>query len=164
VLIGEHGVLDGAHAGLVVVDMSTIDPIATRVAVRPTEGSGLHLARRSGQRAGRGGDRGTLSIMVAGPADAFERVRPILETMGRTIVRVGEAGAGQVAKACNQLFVGANIQADAFGHGGAGGSMHGAWPGQTVGFSYAMNRMHDGSSADVRAQELLIALYRSVMR
>ena len=62
-----------------------------------------------------GGERGareaSLSIMVGGSSEAFETVRPILDTLGRTVARIGDSGAGQIAKACNQLVVGSNIEA-----------------------------------------------------
>jgi 2-hydroxy-3-oxopropionate reductase len=111
VLLGEGGVVSGIAQGSVVIDMSTIDPLA---------------ARRFGERVSEhgasfidapvsGGERGaidrSLSIMVGGETDVIDRVMPILSAMGRTVVRVGPVGAGQVAKACNQLIVGATIQA-----------------------------------------------------
>jgi 2-hydroxy-3-oxopropionate reductase len=58
-----------------------------------------------------GAREGKLSIMVGGPVDAFDRARPLLEVMGKTIVRLGEAGAGQTAKACNQILVAVTIEA-----------------------------------------------------
>lgn len=111
VFIGPKGILEGAHPDLVVVDMSTIDPTTTRELHDRMKEHGVISLDAPVSGGQKGANERTLSIMVGGPADAFERVRPILAAMGRTIVRVGEAGAGQVAKACNQLVVGANIQA-----------------------------------------------------
>ena len=111
VLLGDGGVAGGIRPGSLVIDMSTIRPLASR-----------RLAEAFGERQVAmldapvsGGERGaieaSLSIMVGGPADAFERARPILEALGSSLVHVGPAGAGQVAKACNQLVVAATIEA-----------------------------------------------------
>ncbi|MGH2945639.1 MAG: 2-hydroxy-3-oxopropionate reductase [Solirubrobacteraceae bacterium] len=108
---GEDGVLAGAVPGSLIVDMSTISPVVTR-----------ELARRAAEnRVGyvdapvSGGDVGareaTLSIMAGGGEQEFERARPLLEAMGRTIVHVGPTGAGQVVKACNQIVVALTIEA-----------------------------------------------------
>jgi 2-hydroxy-3-oxopropionate reductase len=111
VFIGPGGIVEGAHPDLLVVDMSTIDPTTTRELHERLKEHGVVSLDAPVSGGQKGANERTLSIMVGGPADAFERARPILAAMGRTIVRVGEAGAGQVAKACNQLVVGANIQA-----------------------------------------------------
>jgi 2-hydroxy-3-oxopropionate reductase len=111
VLLGADGVADGAAEGSLVIDMSTIDPIATRsYAERFAEGGVSMLdAPVSGGQVGAEG--GTLSIMVGGPDDAFERALPVFEAMGSTIVHVGPAGAGQVTKACNQLVIASAVEA-----------------------------------------------------
>jgi 2-hydroxy-3-oxopropionate reductase len=111
VLFGERGVWDGIRAGSLVVDMSTIDPSAARrFAERLAERDVAMLdAPVSGGE--RGAIDGTLSIMVGGSEDAFARGLPILEVLGRSVTHIGGAGAGQVAKACNQLIVAATIQA-----------------------------------------------------
>ena len=109
VILGPGGIAEGASPGSVVVDMSTVSPAATRA-----------IAERLGERAiamldapVSGGEQGaidgTLSIMVGGDAEIFERVRPLFEVMGRNIVHVGPSGAGQVCKSCNQIVVGATI-------------------------------------------------------
>ena len=105
------GLLAGAHPGLVICAMGThlpaaMPPLAARCAELDTA---LLDAPVSGGEIG--ARAGSLSIMVGGEAAAFERARPILEAMGRTVVHVGPSGAGQVAKACNQLVVGATIAA-----------------------------------------------------
>jgi 2-hydroxy-3-oxopropionate reductase len=108
---GEGGLLEGARDGSLLVDMSTSSPVLAR-----------ELARRAGERGigmldapVSGGDvgaiEGTLSIMVGGSEDDFERARPIFETLGKTVARVGGAGAGQVAKAANQIVVALTIEA-----------------------------------------------------
>jgi 2-hydroxy-3-oxopropionate reductase len=111
VVLGADGVLEGAHDGLIVVVMGThrpsaMPPIAQALAER---GADLLDAPVSGGDIGAQG--GSLSIMVGGMAEVLERARPVLELLGRAITHVGPVGAGQVAKACNQLVVGANIQA-----------------------------------------------------
>lgn len=111
VLEGPSGVLAGAHEGLIVCAMGThlpaaMPPLAERCA---TIGATLLDAPVSGGEIG--ARDGTLSIMVGGDPAAFERARPVFEAMGRTVARIGGPGAGQLAKACNQLIVGATIAA-----------------------------------------------------
>ncbi len=111
VVLGPDGLAAGLRRGAVHVDMSTISPLtARRIAA--------HLAERGVEALDApvsGGEVGardaTLSIMVGGPAATLERARPPLERLGRSIVHIGAAGAGQVAKACNQLVVGVTIDA-----------------------------------------------------
>ena len=109
VTLGPDGVADGARAGHIHIDMSTIAPaaaqsIATRLAARGIVALDAPVS---------GGEPGaiaaTLTIMVGGEAEAFERVQPLLEAMGKSITRIGEAGAGQVAKACNQIITGVGV-------------------------------------------------------
>jgi 2-hydroxy-3-oxopropionate reductase len=112
VLFGDDdGVASGAAEGSLVIDMSTIDPIATRAFAERLAANGVAMldAPVSGGQAG--AEAGTLSIMVGGPEDAFERARPLFEAMGTTIVHVGPAGAGQVTKACNQLVIASAVEA-----------------------------------------------------
>ncbi len=111
VLFGERGVADGIRPGSLVIDMSTIRPTeASRFAGRLAAADVAMLdAPVSGGE--RGAIDGTLSIMVGGRDDAFRRALPILEVLGENVTHVGGSGAGQVAKACNQLIVGATIQA-----------------------------------------------------
>jgi 3-hydroxyisobutyrate dehydrogenase-like beta-hydroxyacid dehydrogenase len=111
VLCGEHGVADAAHPGLLCVDMSTIGPTAAR------EIAGRLAAREvamidapvtgSSPRA----EDGTLTIMCGGPAQEFERVRPLLDAMGKLIVHVGELGQGQMLKLINNTLGAANAAA-----------------------------------------------------
>jgi 2-hydroxy-3-oxopropionate reductase len=105
VVLGEAGVLAGTGPGALVVDMSTISPAASRkLAVRLAEHRvGMLDAPVSGGEAG--AVAGTLSIMVGGAVDAFARARPLLEVLGRNVVHIGGNGAGQVAKACNQVVI-----------------------------------------------------------
>jgi 2-hydroxy-3-oxopropionate reductase len=111
VLFGDDGVLAGVAPGALVIDMSTISPIATgRFASQLSEaGASMLDAPVSGGE--KGAIDGTLSIMVGGTQDAFDRAKPLFDVMGGNIVLVGDSGAGQIAKACNQLVVGGTIEA-----------------------------------------------------
>jgi 2-hydroxy-3-oxopropionate reductase len=109
VILGPEGVIEGAIPGAVLVDMSTISPAVTRTIAARLRERGLAMldAPVSGGEAG--AIAGTLSIMVGGAAEVFDRVRPLFAAMGRNIVHVGGSGAGQVCKSCNQIVVGATI-------------------------------------------------------
>lgn len=109
VLFGPGGVIEGVREGAVVVDMSTIAPSATRDMARRLAALGVAMLDAPVSGGEQGAIAGTLSIMVGGEAVVFERVRPLVEVLGTNIVHVGEAGAGQVCKACNQVVVGATI-------------------------------------------------------
>lgn len=111
VLLGGDGVIHGAAPGSLAVDMSTISPEATReFAARLAEKDITLLdAPVSGGEAG--AVEGALSIMAGGPKTAFERALPLLRVMGGHIVHIGGSGAGQVAKACNQILVAQTILA-----------------------------------------------------
>ena len=104
VIFGEGGISDGAGAGLIVVDNSTISPRATReFAARLREKQVDYLdAPVSGGDVG--ARQGTLAIMAGGDEAVFARCLPLLEVLGSKVVRVGSVGMGQTAKACNQLF------------------------------------------------------------
>lgn len=100
---------EGLHAGLVCVDMSTIAPIRAREIAASLAERGVVFLDCPVSGGEVGAINGTLTIMVGGDAAALERVRPVLLAMGKTITRIGESGAGQVAKACNQIAVGAGV-------------------------------------------------------
>lgn len=111
VVLGEHGIIEKARPGMVYVDNSTIKPaVARKIAHRLAEKGAQSLdAPVSGGDIG--ARDGTLTIMVGGPAEALERVRPILQALGKTITHVGESGTGQIAKAANQIMVAAQMVA-----------------------------------------------------
>ena len=112
VLLGEgDGLLAAAAPGSLVIDMSTIDPGRARSFASALDQKGIAMLDAPVSGGERGAIEGTLSVMVGGPTDAFERALPVLRALGSNIVHVGGAGAGQVAKACNQLVVGATIEA-----------------------------------------------------
>jgi 2-hydroxy-3-oxopropionate reductase len=111
VALGKDGIIEGAHAGLIFVDNSTIKPASARlIAGRLAELQVLSLdAPVSGGDIG--ARDGTLTIMVGGPAEALDKVMPVLQVIGKTITHVGESGAGQITKACNQIMVAAQMVA-----------------------------------------------------
>lgn len=111
VVAGKDGVLEGIKEGALIIDMSTISPVVARdLAGKAREGGASMLdAPVSGGDVG--AKDGTLSIMVGGRKEDFERARPLFEVMGKTFTHVGETGAGQVVKACNQIVVGLTIEA-----------------------------------------------------
>ena len=109
VILGPGGVSAGARSGAVVVDMSTISAAATRTIAERLRAQGVAMLDAPVSGGEVGAIDGTLSIMVGGEVPDFDRVRPLLEVMGRNIVHVGGSGAGQVCKSCNQIVVGATI-------------------------------------------------------
>mgnify|MGYP001593525079 FL=1 len=111
VILGEHGLVQGARAGSVVVDMSTISPAATRRFVEELKKRGADMLDAPVSGGEVGAINATLSIMVGGKPEVFARVQPLFAAMGKNIVHVGDHGAGQVAKACNQVVVAVTIEA-----------------------------------------------------
>jgi 2-hydroxy-3-oxopropionate reductase len=111
VVLGDDGVASGATPGSLAIDMSTIDPGAARLVAERLTATGVQALDAPVSGGERGAIDGTLSIMVGGETAAFERAVPIFRAMGANIVHVGPSGAGQVAKACNQLVVAATIEA-----------------------------------------------------
>ncbi|MDQ2781822.1 2-hydroxy-3-oxopropionate reductase [Lapillicoccus sp.] len=111
VLAGEGGVFDSAKPGTLIIDFSSIRPDATVELAKQAKERGFRLidAPVSGGEAG--AKNAALSIMVGGDAADVEEARPVLETVGKTVVHVGGSGSGQTVKAANQLIVAANIQA-----------------------------------------------------
>lgn len=111
VALGEQGLIHGMAADSVLVDCSTIAPdVARRIAVKLSE-KGIHMLDAPVSGGEQGAINATLAIMAGGDAAVLERVRPLLEKLGQRIVHVGPNGAGQVAKACNQMIMVAAIQA-----------------------------------------------------
>jgi len=111
VALGPGGVIEGAHDGLIFVDNSTIKPATARRIAEVLGEKGVLCLDAPVSGGDIGARQGTLAIMVGGPAEALERVLPILEATGKTITHVGEAGAGQIAKAANQIMVAAQMVA-----------------------------------------------------
>jgi 2-hydroxy-3-oxopropionate reductase len=111
VVFGSNGIIHSTREGMIFVDNSTIKPaLARSIAARLADKGVLALdAPVSGGDIG--ARNGTLTIMVGGPAEALETVRPVFNAMGKTVTHVGEAGSGQVAKAANQIMVAAQMVA-----------------------------------------------------
>ena len=111
VLFGEHGIASGLTKGKIVVDMSSISPIETKVFAQKINALGCEYldAPVSGGQLGAKG--ATLTIMVGGSEATFAKVKPVFELMGKNITLVGGNGAGQVTKVANQIIVALNIEA-----------------------------------------------------
>jgi 2-hydroxy-3-oxopropionate reductase len=111
VMRGEHGVFAGARPGALLIDMSTISPIVARRLAKDAEGRGLTMVDAPVSGGEAGAINAALSIMAGGTQAGFERALPIFQALGKNIVYIGEAGAGQVTKAANQVVVGLTIAA-----------------------------------------------------
>jgi 2-hydroxy-3-oxopropionate reductase len=111
VMLGEGGVANGARSGLVAVDMSTIAPSAARDIAAKMLDKGIAFVDAPVSGGEVGAIAGTLSIMAGGTVEAFAKAKPAFECMGKNIVHVGDSGAGQVAKACNQIMTGMGVMA-----------------------------------------------------
>ncbi len=111
VVLGPDGVIEGAHAGLIFIDNSTIKPETARHVAQHLKEAGVEALDAPVSGGNVGAQAGILAIMVGGKREAFEFALPILQIIGKTITYVGESGAGQVAKACNQIMVAAQMVA-----------------------------------------------------
>jgi 2-hydroxy-3-oxopropionate reductase len=111
VALGEKGIILGAHLGLIYVDNSTIKPATARHVAKILGEKGVQCLDAPVSGGDIGAREGTLAIMVGGPASALELVHPIFAAMGKTITHVGDIGAGQIAKAANQIMVAAQMVA-----------------------------------------------------
>ena len=111
VVTGENGVLEGVTEGTLLVDMSTISPVVTEKLAQKAREMGASMLDAPVSGGETGAEAGTLSIMVGGSQEDFERAKPLFDVMGKTIVHVGESGTGQVVKACNQIVVALTIEA-----------------------------------------------------
>ena len=111
VLTGTGGVFDSLDRRGLVIDMSTISPVETAKLATAAAAQGLDFVDAPVSGGEVGAVTGTLSIMVGGSNAAVDRARPLLQILGKSVKHVGGAGAGQTAKACNQLIVGMNILA-----------------------------------------------------
>lgn len=111
IALGSNGIIEGAKPGLTFIDMSTIAPATARKVYTALKEKGVEALDAPVSGGDIGAQQGTLSIMVGGDEPAFQRSLPILQAMGKNIVYIGEAGAGQVTKACNQIVVAMTVQA-----------------------------------------------------
>ena len=111
VALGPDGIIEGARDGLIFIDHSTIKPGTARKIAAELEKKGVLALDAPVSGGDIGAQQGTLTIMVGGEAKALERARPALEAEGKAITHIGGAGAGQVAKCCNQIMVAAQMAA-----------------------------------------------------
>lgn len=111
VALGENGIIHGAHAGLIFIDNSTIKPASARMIAEKLKEKNIFALDAPVSGGDIGAKNGTLTIMVGGEAQAVEKAMPVFQAMGKTVTHVGEAGAGQVAKAANQIMVAAQMVA-----------------------------------------------------
>lgn len=111
VITGEKGVLKGAKAGTIVIDMSTISPEIARLLAEECKKKSVEFLDAPVTGGEAGAISATLSIMIGGPAETLDKVRPVLQCLGSRITRMGGPGAGQTAKLCNQVICGLNILA-----------------------------------------------------
>jgi 2-hydroxy-3-oxopropionate reductase len=110
VVLGEDGIIHGARAGSVVVDMETISPTVARNIALALANKSIDMLDAPVSGGPMGAETASLSIMAGGKLPVFERVKPLFECLGKTIVHVGDSGAGQITKACNQLALLVNAQ------------------------------------------------------
>ena len=103
VILGKDGVIEGATPGSVVIDMSTISPAVTRNIADKLRQKDVHIMDAPVSGGVTGAESGTLSIMVGGDRDVFQRCMPVFEVLGAKITRCGDSGMGQVTKLANQI-------------------------------------------------------------
>lgn len=111
VVLGSDGILAGARSGMLLIDMSTIAPATSKKIYTELKIKGIQALDAPVSGGDIGAQQGTLSIMVGGEKAAFDRALPIFQAVGKNIVHIGDAGAGQVTKACNQIVVAMTVQA-----------------------------------------------------
>jgi len=115
VILGKDGILDGGRPGSVLVDMSTISPLTARRMAEVVQKQGIDMLDAPVSGGQEGAKEGSLTIMVGGKPEIFERMQPVLQRLGKNVTHIGGHGAGQVAKAANQIIVGLMIEAVAEG-------------------------------------------------
>ena len=111
VLFGAEGVAGGLKPGSIVVDMSSISPIATKEFAKRLAAMGVKMLDAPVSGGQVGAENATLSIMVGGPLDVFNQIKPYFELMGKNIVHIGGHGDGQTCKVANQIVVALTIEA-----------------------------------------------------
>jgi len=105
IVLGADGLIHGMTSGSVLVDMETISPSVARQVAAALAKKGVEMLDAPVSGGPAGAEQGTLAIMAGGKPEVFERIKPLFACMGKTIVRVGDSGAGQITKACNQLLL-----------------------------------------------------------
>ena len=111
VVLGEGGVLEGAKPGSVVIDMSSIAPLSSRKIFKELEKKGIDMLDAPVSGGEPKAIDGTLAVMVGGKKEVFDKYYDIMKAMASSVVYVGESGAGNIAKLCNQIVVAINIAA-----------------------------------------------------
>lgn len=109
VVLGSDGIIEGVHEGLIYIDNSTIKPETARMIAQKLSEKGVMALDAPVSGGDVGAKNGTLTIMVGGPQAAFDKAVPLFQAMGKAWVLVGDSGAGQIAKVCNQIIVGAQM-------------------------------------------------------
>lgn len=110
-LFGKNGIAEGIRPGSIVVDMSSISPIATKEFAHKLKAMGVEMLDAPVSGGQVGAQNASLSIMVGGPAEVFEKIKPYFEIMGKNIVLIGGNGDGQTCKVANQIVVALTIEA-----------------------------------------------------
>ena len=110
-LFGPEGVAEGVKPGSIVVDMSSISPIATKEFAKRLAAMGVEMLDAPVSGGQVGAENATLSIMVGGPVEVFNKIKPYFERMGKNIVHIGDHGDGQTCKVANQIVVALTIEA-----------------------------------------------------
>ncbi|MGB0847939.1 MAG: NAD(P)-dependent oxidoreductase [Thiolinea sp.] len=105
ILMGENGVMAGAKEGLLFIDMSTISPVATRDFAEQLAAKGIRMLDAPVSGGDIGAINGSLTIMVGGQQADFDEALPVFQAMGKTITLIGDHGAGQMVKACNNVII-----------------------------------------------------------
>jgi 2-hydroxy-3-oxopropionate reductase len=110
IVLGDRGIIHGVRSGMLYIDMSTIAAAVSRKVYESLKLKGVRALDAPVSGGDIGAQQGTLSIMVGGDVEAFDRALPIFQVLGENIVHIGDAGAGQVTKACNQIVVALTVQ------------------------------------------------------
>ena len=111
VILGKDGVIESLSEGAIVVDMSTISPITVRKVTAALEEKGIEMLDAPVSGGPIGAEEASLAIMVGGKAEVLDRMLPVFQKMGKNITHIGDHGAGQVAKAANQIIVALTLAA-----------------------------------------------------
>ena len=111
VVLGNDGIIEGGKSGLTVIDMSSISPIVSREISSELEKKGINMLDAPVSGGEPKAIEGTISVMVGGKLDIFNKYYNIMKSMAGTVVRVGDIGAGNITKLCNQIIVAINISA-----------------------------------------------------
>ena len=111
VVLGKNGIIEGASTGMTIIDMSSISPIVSREISAELEKKGINMLDAPVSGGEPKAVEGTLSVMVGGKKEIFDRYYEVMKSMAASVVRVGEIGSGNIAKLCNQIIVAINMSA-----------------------------------------------------